>query len=462
MGLLRILFIFSILIPFQVMAQDAVDTVKAYCSLTANENQQYKSSTTTSLEKLTAEAQSLATADGGATSKVIEPLKTQIESCGTKKNIADWACVETCSSEIKSFTDDWGQAANIGAAAANGGMLGDKCNTLSRMLSAAQQAMTLFQAACATGKSVCNSSCSDISARSKLVSDTVLKAVTNAQNQMAQACASGVSEACSSATTQAQNITKQVQVIMAELNNINSSAKVTLNKCSNYEKTKQSAIAGAAVALQGYMTAKKCADDNSSGTTAAADCSNAASVSYSSLSCQCVRGEKSAVDCQGIKIGANLNVPAVSVPPIGSSTNDISTATNPDLSGALQDPSLSAVKPTAAGAPPPTDAGGSSGLGGGSGSGSGSQAQDGVVGKRGLNANILGGFGSGGGGAGSGAGPGYDMDSNLKAYMPGGSKDPSRSIASQLAKEVTPQAGRSNWEKVQLRYRDNYSSLLSK
>ncbi|MEN0059187.1 MAG: hypothetical protein AAGB31_10170, partial [Bdellovibrio sp.] len=59
-------------------------------------------------------------------------------------------------------------------------------------------------------------------------------------------------------------------------------------------------------------------------------------------------------------------------------------------------------------------------------------------------------------------GSGRGDSENYKEYMPGGSKDPNRGMLGEQAwkKEVTGQAGKSNWEKVKDRYQDNKSSLL--
>ncbi|MFN7453752.1 MAG: hypothetical protein ACK5RO_03740, partial [Pseudobdellovibrionaceae bacterium] len=76
-----------------------------------------------------------------------------------------------------------------------------------------------------------------------------------------------------------------------------------------------------------------------------------------------------------------------------------------------------------------------------------------------------GGGGGGGGGAGGGGfgGSGNDPSSSAyKAFMPGGAKDPSRSVAAQGAgsNEVTLGGGKSNFQKVRERYSENYSGLL--
>ena len=108
---------------------------------------------------------------------------------------------------------------------------------------------------------------------------------------------------------------------------------------------------------------------------------------------------------------------------------------------------------------------GGGGLGGGGLAGTGKGAGEGAEEKKGLNANILGAAGGGGGGGGgswSGV-RGSGAASAYRAYLPGGAKDPARGLAGQQSwtREVTGQGGKSNWEKVRDRYRDNKNSLLS-
>jgi hypothetical protein len=111
----------------------------------------------------------------------------------------------------------------------------------------------------------------------------------------------------------------------------------------------------------------------------------------------------------------------------------------------------------------PTGGGSSLGsIGGGSG-GSGAGEKGAGSGGKGLNTDIL--SGAGGGGGGGGGYKGYGDSSGgkgLRSYLPGGAKDPTRGLAGQGAgsKEVTGQAGKSNWEKVRDRYIDNKSSLI--
>lgn len=119
---------------------------------------------------------------------------------------------------------------------------------------------------------------------------------------------------------------------------------------------------------------------------------------------------------------------------------------------------------TAGGAAGAPTGGGNAGLGGGGGSGSGSGAGADDSGSGGIDLEKYGGgFSGGGGGAGRFGGGGGSGSSKYRSYLPGGARDPNRGIAGQeaWAKEVTGQGGKSNWEKVKDRYRDNKSTLLN-
>lgn len=105
--------------------------------------------------------------------------------------------------------------------------------------------------------------------------------------------------------------------------------------------------------------------------------------------------------------------------------------------------------------------GGNAGLGGGGGSGGG-PGGGGAPGSAGIDLDKYGSGFMGGGGAGRFGGGGSGND-KYRAYLPGGAKDPARSLAGQAAwiKEVTGHGGKSNWDKIKERYRDNKSTLLN-
>ncbi|MEZ0392474.1 MAG: hypothetical protein ACAH59_09675, partial [Pseudobdellovibrionaceae bacterium] len=154
---------------------------------------------------------------------------------------------------------------------------------------------------------------------------------------------------------------------------------------------------------------------------------------------------------------------------VGNGTNgaDATGAPGVNIDGSDDiSPTGGAPKPTAGGGSGSGSAG-SGGGGGGLGSGNSAAGKNGAAdGKetKALNPNILSGFDGGGGGGGSRGGGGGRPDSPYGAYMPGGSKDPSRNIASKTFGngQVTGAGSKSNWEKVRERYVDNKPTLMGK
>ncbi len=140
------------------------------------------------------------------------------------------------------------------------------------------------------------------------------------------------------------------------------------------------------------------------------------------------------------------------LPPAGSTVN--------------RDPAGVAEKSTAAaggaqgggGAGAPV--GGSGGVGGtdGTGAGGGQEMPGGHRG-RGYNTNVMGGY-DGGSGGGSRGGFRSDADANkaLANYRKG--IDPVKVAAQAWSREVSPQSGRSNFEKIKSRYNDNRRTLV--
>jgi hypothetical protein len=104
------------------------------------------------------------------------------------------------------------------------------------------------------------------------------------------------------------------------------------------------------------------------------------------------------------------------------------------------------------------DSGGGGGADGFSGGGKGADASLKTGGKK-MSTDILSGFDGGGGGGGGSRGGGRNADSPYNAYLPGGSKDPSRGLAAAGSAEVTAGGSKSNWEKIKERYQQFSPSL---
>ena len=464
MAKLRILFLISLFIPLQTFAQEGAATAAAGGAEAVEP-------LTPDLEMIRAEAAKIkaAAATAGVTSaaKVVATttsLKTTGGTCEFKKKAADAVCLETLNPEITGFVSEYGDLINMGIMV--GGTLGEQCKGISSALTKAGTVLGLYQAACKVAQTMCNSTCAKVMPDISAVQASLTAAVAESAERVAECAATGTLAApavCTKFTEAAAVIKTSAAAINAKLPHVEMIKSKKELVCNKYQISTQQAMMGALSALKGLAQSKQCEEKTSSTPVVAnLDCANTASPGYASINCQCARGEKTAADCQNIKVGANNIKPgSIALPNTGNPTStEKKNLGLGDLGGDNSPVGTQTAALSGAGAP--VDGGGS-GLGGGGNGQGGSLGQDGAGSAKRLNANVLGGgFGGGGGGGGGSAGPGYGMDEKLKDYMPGGKNDPNRSIASQIGKEVTPEAGRTNWEKVKLRYRDNYSSLLNK
>ena len=418
-------------------------------------------------QKISIEANKFGIASG-TVSAAAEKLKPPSSSCETKKTMADYACLEKLNPGILEFVSKHGTIAQIGLTM--GASLTEQCGTISNTLNTAGMVLGAYQAACKGAQALCVSSCGNVPAAVANVRSATKSAISQLQAKLVAeettntGCSGCNSAGVAKAKTELTNAQAANSVIENELVQIDKYETYKTQVCKvKYKISTETAMMGAIGALKGLAQSKACEKANKDSQIASVNCFDSAAPGYSTPNCQCARGEKSAAECQNINVDpATIKQASINAPKPVSAADGAGSPTGGlgSISGGDEKAKIAATS-GGDGSAPPVDGGGGGMGGGGSGGGYG---QDGAGTTRRLNTNILGGgFGGGGGGGGSGAGAGYgEMDSNLKTYMPGGANDPNRSIASQLAKEVTPQAGRTNWEKVRLRYRDNTGSLLNK
>lgn len=400
---------------------------------------------TTAAQTLATEAKALASLPyGNPAVAAAEKLSATALSCVSKKSLTDGACLETTAPQIKGFTDEYGTLMQMGFMV--GGTMADQCSAIGKALKAASLALTLYQGACSGTMAICSSSCGSIPAQ--------VKALNTAVNTSGAACAKA-----HAATGGVCPVIESFEALMTTAYKLQGSSTGVATACAGYKKNLTSALTGVMSAVMAAKTAKSCEDDTSGGTAVGEACVDPNHLSYNSASCKCSRNELSGAECQGITSTTAGGVDGNGVRTSDSGFGDDSGSTTGggffgDAEEAKKDQSPSSNLP---GAPV---AGGGGGLNGGSGGGNGA-AVDGSGNPRKLNANILGGFGGGGGGGSGGSGPGYgEVDKKLQEHGPGGKLDPKRSLASQMAKEITAQGGRSNWEKVRDRYTNNKRTLL--
>ncbi|NUN04211.1 MAG: hypothetical protein HUU57_00495 [Bdellovibrio sp.] len=384
-------------------------------------------------------------------------------TCVARHTSAASACLEHLSPNILSGIT----TLNTLLSTVGGATVNDSCSTFAKAMNLAKGAMTAYTAACGTMKAGCGLSC--VSARSSL--EAIKKAIaTDASNcslsdQFTRvACAGTLASYRAGLTSLAGLVEKELNKAVAE----SMAGKASL--CTEkYAQLITSGLSGILSLMNSAKQGNKCDEQTAAAETdvckVAATASTEACVCKveTSQACICLRNPRLPGCGSGLaeaNQGGGNNY-------AGLGANDKTNApTNAgsDLSG-LDTSSLGIQQgernPTSAsGAPPPT--GGSAGIGGGGG-GSGGGADGGAGAKKGLNANILGGA-SGGGGGGWGSGGGSSAaNSKYRSYLPGGANDPNKGMAGQQAwtKEVTGQGGKSNFEKVKDRYRDNKNSLLN-
>lgn len=415
-------------------------------------------------KSIQSQASSMGVASGAAVVNAATNLKSTGGTCEVKKTAADWVCLENANSSVVDFVKENNEMISLGIMV--GSSLGEQCKGLSNMLSKASMVLGAFQATCKVAQTVCNSTCAKVMPNITTLQTSLTTVQADSKAAVARcqaACAAGGGACCASQIASEQSIIASASAINAKLPQVKMHTSKKELVCNEYQVTTQSAMMGAITALKGFAQTKACEKANKDSQIASVNCFDSAAPGYSTPNCQCARGEKSAAECQNINVDpATIKQASINAPKPVSAADGAGSPTGGlgSISGGDEKAKIAATS-GGDGSAPPVDGGGGGMGGGGSGGGYG---QDGAGTPRRLNTNILGGgFGGGGGGGGSGAGAGYgEMDSNLKTYMPGGANDPNRSIASQLAKEVTPQAGRTNWEKVRLRYRDNTGSLLNK
>lgn len=383
-----------------------------------------------------------ATADG---LKIGAPIATEVNnaaktltsttaSCSTAIKATNMACLESLSPEVATFLSQHGSF--LQAAGTNIQSITQSCSDISQILNASNAAIGALQTACASAQAVCKSVCSKAVASSK----TYMTGASKIGGALSQgALVPGTTEA------------HQRNLANADV------PSLAVSLCESYNISGQQAAAALTLGAVAAIKASKCNEE-----TASMDCNNTKNINYGSQACQCARGELAGSVCQGIAISTqSTNGKGISANATSKTSSSDSGSSGTKLGGNSDASEVSNAKSAQGGAGAPESGGGGPGGGGGSGS---PYSQDGNSTGRRLNANVLGGFGGGGGGGGSGsAGPGYgETDPKLAAYGPGGAKDPNRSLASEIAKQVTGEGGRTNWEKVRSRYLDNQRTLLNK
>ncbi|MNJ91197.1 hypothetical protein D3C87_88440 [compost metagenome] len=394
-------------------------------------------------------------------------------TCVSMQSKAAYACLEQLSPELASTTSK----VNIAASAISGFAVTDACSNFSKIMDVAKAGMTAYTAACGTMKAGCGYSC--VKSRDGLTNLMEISKKTPIGNSFKCIPTNPADQSqiarCEAATKKYHmaysEVVSNVQRELDPKQERSIAGKASL--CTGkYAELALSAVAGIASLVNSIKQGQKCEEESSASDVAS-------NTVPTDLAVKCVMAEyKETVECkcyynprlQGCangleKAGANAGNDSG----FGSNNSDFSArdpAADIDMGslGGLGDP-LAPPKggessPGMAGAPV---GGGSAGLGGGGGGGGGPSGGDGGGSHKGLNTDILSGSGGGGGGGwgGRGGGSASGSGSKYRSYLPGGANDPNKMSGQSASKEVTGQGGKSNWEKVRDRYRDNNTTLLN-
>jgi hypothetical protein len=344
----------------------------------------------------------------------------------------------------------------------------DSCTTFGKAMDIGQKALAAYTAACTVMRQPCVFYCGDVKGALVKLQAAIKKAAATPLCEplvpvpdMPPFAATLACKAAHANFTGAQNAVDLA--IKAELDEGN--IKSTGGKLSRCDRKYWQNVASAGVGIlqlaNSLKKGKECQDDSSAVADVQATCAIAANANLPE--CICLANPRTAGCSSGLSTVGELNAGSGQVVTGQAISGDAAVGSlGTDSTGISQGTPSTSSGSESGGIGAPTGGGPSLGsIGGGSGAGAGEKG----AGKgTGLNTDILSGAGGGGGSGGGYGGRGGSSDASrgLRNYLPGGAKDPKRGLAGQGVgtKEVTGQAGKSNWEKVRDRYIDNKNSLI--
>ncbi|UXR65867.1 hypothetical protein EZJ49_06345 [Bdellovibrio bacteriovorus] len=394
------------------------------------------------------------------------------DNCISRQGKAATACLEHLSENLQSGIASVNMLlSTVGSAAVT-----DTCSTFSKAMDVAKGAMTAYTAACGVMKAGCGWSCvqtrsgleglgKGLKASSAGTSCKVnLPPTSPAYVSAESACSNFISNYRAGLATLDANVPKDLNA--KDKKAIAGKAALCTGK---YALLLASGATGILSLANSLKQGKECKDNtDGTGTTVAEanvdKCTDPANAQLPECICAanprtpgCANSYQKTNeggDSRLTSSGGDINPAAISGKdgPGGLGLGSDGSALGENSAGGGSDSGSMAGAPMGGGS-------GLSGFGGGSGGAGGKEE----AAKKGLNTDILSGSGGGGGGGGFGGYRGAASDSKYRAYLPGGAKDPAQGMAGQQAwtKEVTGQGGKSNWDKIKERYRDNKNTLLN-
>lgn len=376
-------------------------------------------------------------AAGGASTAPNEALADA--SCSSAKQNLNKICIGNNNPGIQ-------KAVSVIAAVGTAGLsMTDACSKFNDALKVANDAIIVYNAACAAAGYMCQKNCSTAAtaaqgkaAGSVGTTSTYWMNVYNADNTTGADCTTSM----------------KANLIDAGIGLAGIAGSSLLGKQCQADTTDTSVACTTATAANGSATNPLCING--------IDCSNSANATNPTCICNAAPNSPGCPGATSYGSGASGTS-------YGSTASGTS-GTNTTSTGTTSSTGLSAVTRNATDS---TSADGSTaGAGGGGGYGgaiSGDSIAASADAKKGqtadkkgtLNPNILSDYDGGGGGGSRGGGSG-SSGSGYNAYMPGQKKDPTRALASQNAasSQVTSAGSKSNWEKITERYTENKSTLM--
>ncbi|MFS4459057.1 hypothetical protein [Bdellovibrio sp. HCB2-146] len=384
------------------------------------------------------------------------------QNCIDKQASAATWCLETNNSDLQNALSSINMLASTSGLAS----VTDSCSTMGKIMNIGSAALTAYSAQCGLWRSACALSC--VAARGGLETMKKLVPVSKCADSpmppttVRYNSCNGILNTGSAKQDLLARIDKELN-----LNLQTSIAKKTERCTTQYVALLGSAALGLANLKKAAGDSKSCEEDSDAGTQTASLTEKCADAANANLpECICLANPRTAGCSNGLSSVGEANAgQGQAVSPTIASGGDPGGVNLPggDSASTMGENLASSSGDSGGGIGAPVGGGGS-GLGGSTGGGGGGVGEKGGGGKAGLNTDILSGTGGGGGGGYGGYGGSEESGSGsgYRNYLPGGSKDPARGLAGQALtpKDVTGQAGKSNWEKVRDRYIDNKSTLL--
>ncbi|MBC7370672.1 MAG: hypothetical protein H7326_03850 [Bdellovibrionaceae bacterium] len=373
------------------------------------------------------------------------------ESCAKKESFTTYTCLEKTSPQIaKSLPLIQAAISAMGAG------VKDACSSFGKAMDLANKGLLAYQGACAASKAVCQSSCGSAASKLKFARENISKQAELAARELAL-------------TDPSQNAT-----ILSDLKKLNTELDKDLDKsekksvvaknstCSGYDSQLASAITGGIGVIASMGKANECDKKttaaNVAALAAAVDCTITANKT-NNMTCICIDAPRTPGCAGGLDTALSAqNGGAMRTGDMAGYTPAAAKANigMDDVAGGLGGGPVDGAAGTSG---PGAPISGGKGVDGGSGGSGGGPSQANAKSGSGLNTNILGGEGGGGGG---GYGSGGSDGNGLRQFLP--KRDPAgnKLAGSALSAGVTAPGGKSNWEKVKERYRDNNTTLLGK